>query len=429
MPSSLARGAACAALLVALVTSPATAQTSPDTGLLSITPAKRDLEARPPVVLGTTRVQNTTRLPFRVRVFPALLRQQLDGSFTFDESRSGLATARARFDALPRRFRLAPGDARDLTLRWKRLRRGKRTAYIGVVVEGTPQPGDEAGVSSVLRLVGTNFLRLPGRYRVAGRLTSLRAESDAGVLRLFARLRNSGEVHAAPRGGSLTIEDSSGRRVARASWDGDVVLPGAEREYPVEVTRTLPAGRYTAVAAATFGGRRSSATAEIELSGPNQLASASLALEDVRVSGEQGEPARVSARVTNNGAAAGEASLELELLPVPGGTPGRPIARETVEVGQIGPGDAQEVTADLGRLRAGNHRVRARLIVTGSPADEASADFVPTASRGALEEAGDIASDNLPWIIGAALLAGLGAVLVRERSRRRALEERLGRGD
>ena len=41
--------------------------------------------------------------------------------------------------------------------------------------------------------------------------------------------------------------------VFHAKWFGDIILPGFEREFPVDVTKVLPKGEYTAISKMRFG--------------------------------------------------------------------------------------------------------------------------------------------------------------------------------
>lgn len=73
------------ALLVGADAAPAA-----DRGMFSITPARRDVAARPPVDLVPTVVGNSTRQTYRVRVFPVVLHQTLAGPFDFTETPGAL---------------------------------------------------------------------------------------------------------------------------------------------------------------------------------------------------------------------------------------------------------------------------------------------------------------------------------------------------
>src|SRR6476620_4577526 len=105
-----------AAVAVGAVFSVDVASAAVDKGVLSMTPAKRELTGRPPVHLTPTRVSNSTQLAMDITTFPVLLTQELDGSFGFSEDPRDLNAARLVFPVSPNRFELKPGEDRLLDL-------------------------------------------------------------------------------------------------------------------------------------------------------------------------------------------------------------------------------------------------------------------------------------------------------------------------
>jgi hypothetical protein len=242
-------------------------------GTFAISPSRRDLAGRPPVTLAPTRVSNTTRESYDVRVFPVLLRQGLTGAFQFDESPRPLNAARTILRVSPSRFGLAPGQSRKVRLRWELLPRGARATYVGVVFQGQARLKGGRLVPVISRLLSINFMRLPGHYHPSGAFTALRAIQFAPrVLRFLPRVKNTGDIVGSPKHGRLSINDSTGRTVYKTSWPGDVILPGAERDFPIDVKQILPAGGYTAHAMMSFGATRHAViSTAFTLAGPNKL--------------------------------------------------------------------------------------------------------------------------------------------------------------
>jgi hypothetical protein len=220
---------------------------SPRTASFNIAPARRVVVGRPPLRLAPTENTNTTDQLFGVRVFPALLSQRVDGSFSFGESPLALRDASRLLSVTPGSYFLDRGESRSIAIRWKALPRGTRSAAIGLVVTGTPRTAAGRGVRYIGRLVGLNLLRLPGRFLSDGTFTALRAEqAGPGALRFFSRVHNAGEIFDTPAHTTLTIQDAVGRTVAHTHWLSDVVLPGADVDFPADISRPLAAGRYSA---------------------------------------------------------------------------------------------------------------------------------------------------------------------------------------
>src|SRR5690349_11702222 len=102
------RKLAAFAVLAALASVPAGDALAQQDGQFSITPARRDLSGRPPSSLGATTVSNSTDGPIKVKVFPAILTQGLDGAFDVVETPRELREAGLILSATPTDFTLAP---------------------------------------------------------------------------------------------------------------------------------------------------------------------------------------------------------------------------------------------------------------------------------------------------------------------------------
>jgi competence ComEA-like helix-hairpin-helix protein len=422
-------------LLAALVTAllgvarDAAAATN-DKGVLSMQPARRTLTARPPLQLSPTHVSNSTPLAMQVTVFPTLLVQELDGSFSFDEDARDLNAARLMFPVGPSKFTLEPNQSRDLDLRWQLLPRGARAAYLGLVVQGVPITKGK-GVGSILRLLGINFFKLPGKFTVDGRLSTLRGEQAAPkVLRFFPRVRNTGQMHSQPRNGHCKVVDQSGTvRIRDLKFGRGVVLPGYQREYPVLVQKpnVLPKGSYQLRCAMRFGQRLSTKALPFTLSAPNTLPTAALKLRSVAGKGEIGGPAKVTAIVHNAGSKAANALLKVRVDRVPVGRAPVLVARGRFPQGSVGAAKTREAPVSLGKLVAGSYRVTVVLSDGKTDLDERTVDFTATAHRGFFKQITDWVSDHLPWLILLVALLLILFLVWRQRRKQRELEEELER--
>jgi hypothetical protein len=409
---------------------PAIAQL-PAEGTFAISPSRRDLVGQPPVTLVPTRVSNTTPDSYDVRVFPVLLTQNLTGAFQFDETPRPLNAARAILGVSPSRFRLAPGESREVGLRWELLPRGTRAAYVGVVFQGQPRRNGTS-VPVISRLLSINFLRLPGRYHPDGVFSALHVIQFAPrVLRVQPRVRNTGDIIDTPRHGRVTVHDSTGRTVYKTSWTGDVILPGAEREFPIAVHQILPAGSYTAHATMSFGAHRDAKiSTTFTLVGPNQLPTPSVQINDFAAHGEIGHSARVSGHVQSTGTAPVNLDLTVSLFRVTGGlAQPRPLASRQLHISDLAPGRTRALDVELSRrLANGEYHVVAQYTdPTGAPR-QLTSDFAASQHQGLLDRIKRFFDHHTALII-LALAATALALLAFRRQRRLESELRQAKAE
>jgi P pilus assembly chaperone PapD len=406
----------------------ARAQGSAD-GTFSITPSRRDLVGRPPLTLVPTRVSNTTQDSYDVRVFPVLLTQNLTGAFQFDESPRPLDAARRILSASPVRFRLAPGASRDVRVRWELLPLDARAAYIGVIFQGQRVLKSGQSVPVISRLLSVNFLRLPGHYHPKGAFTALRAlQAAPRVLRLLPRVKNTGDVIASPRNARLAIHDASGHTVYKTSWKGDVVLPGAQRDFPVEVRRVLPAGRYTAQAVMSFGARRrAEISTAFTLVGPNRLPTPGVDVRDFAAHGDIGHVAHVSGHVLSTGTSPASLDLRLSLFRLTGGqASAKPIATRRARFSALAPKTRRDLDVDLGRsLAKGQYRVVASYTDATNAPHQLTSDFEATRHRGFFDRLHLFFDRHRLAIVLVIVAIVLGLLVFLLLRRQRRLEEEL----
>jgi competence ComEA-like helix-hairpin-helix protein len=400
---------------------------APSHGVLSISPARRDVTGRPPLTLAPTEVKNTTEVGMVVKTFPVLLFQNLDGTFGFNESPRDLNAAKLQFGVGPAQFRLAPQHMQTVSLRWQLLPRKAKAAYLGMVVQGTPELAGKKQVGSILRLLSVNFVTLPGHWTITGQLTGIRGEqAGASALRFLPRVRNTGQIHSQPRAGRCVIEDAAGAVLVRSRFGSGIVLPGYEREYPILVRKLLPAGAYRMTCSMTFGKTRSTRALRFTLSGPNALPTPNLKLAGVAAGGEVGRGARVHVVFRNRGSAPARAVLRVTLKSVPTDSPPKVVGSGRFPEGTLNGGASKTVDLAVGRgLEAGTYAAEVVLSDGRENVDERTASFTATKHKGFAARVWGWFGDHLPWLLALLALAGLLILFLLYRRRRREMEEEL----
>jgi hypothetical protein len=424
-PSAARRRCACAiAGLIALAglvdshTAHATVGT-PLEGAFSITPARRYIVARPPVQVATTRVANTTTGTLQVRVFPVLLGQLPSGAFTFDPSAPELLAAAQVLGAGPTSFSLPPGASRNVGLLWRQLPPNARIADMGVVYQATPAQS-HSQVRIIERLLGVDLLKLPGHYSLTGMLTSLHVtQIKPRVLRFLLSVRNTGQAPVGPSRLVLTVRNQHGALLLSRALLGDVVLPGTTRNFVVDTTRPLPAGRYAMRGHLAIGSSHHLASmSSFELVGPNKLPTPQLEMGPLLAQGTTGEGAQVSAALKNTGTAAGATTIDLSLYRLFNGIPRRAAAaRRLLAIDPLAPGRSRRLKADLGRLQQGTYRLVASYNNPDGTTETLVADFQAQQPLGLLARLRSFSTEHALLIPLLLLLLNAGTItlLLRER--------------
>lgn len=423
------RGVVAAATL--LTAAPALAQQgAPD--VFSVSPSTQRAVDRPPAALEAVIVSNTTAQALDVQVFPVLLEQQIDGGFIFSESPRDLNAASKIVTPSVDRFSMEIDSTRSVGIRWNLLPRGRPAAFVGVVFSSRAQPAEGQTVKTVQRLLTLNFLRLPGPIRITGELTRLRAsQGPERSLYFFPRLRNTGEFVGQPTRAKFRIRDADGDIVVNRSWSGSVVLPGFQREYPIEVKKVLPAGDYSAVATADFGSSKGLKIIErFRLAGPNQLPTGRVVIEQFRARGVIGADSRVTGLIRSVGTAPMTTAVRLDLyrLLANGQQPREPSRTRKLDFPDpLPPGKSADLELVYPGLPAGNYRVIGTYRAQEGSIERLVSDFSPIEERSAWQKFKDWLRRNWGLIValGAALLfLAIVAYLVRRQRRlQRELEE------
>jgi hypothetical protein len=393
--------------------------------MFSITPARHFLVAAPPSRLNPTEVANTTQSTLRVRVFPVLLAQAPSGAFTFDSSATGLSAARRVLGVGPISFSLAPGASRQVDLLWRGLPANTRAANVGVIYQATP-PAGSTPVRIVEQLLGVNILRLPGHYLLTGRLIGVHVtQAKPRTLRFTLSVQNTGQAVIGPSRLIFTVRDRNGALFLDRRVSTDIVLPGATRNFTMDVGRRLPAGQYIVRGHAAFGSSHRLATlSRFELTGPNELSTSQLRVGSLTAGGDIDQGARVDATLQNTGTAAGDTTIDLSLYRLTDGIPGRrPLATRHLVTKPVPPGRSSRLESAVGRLRPGTYRLTASYEDSSGAPQTLVADFEARQPPGILARLRGLEREHL---LLTPLLLLVSAViiipmLIRERRLKRSL--------
>lgn len=412
-----------AAVLALLAAAPTAAQ---ENGQFSITPARRNLSGRPPAPLGATTVSNTTSGPIKVKVFPALLRQGIDGAFDVVETPRELREAGLILSAAPADFTLQPDSAQRVSLRWNLVPQQTRAVFLGIVFQGIQVNQQNQPVNQINRLVSLTFLRLPGKYRRSGEITGLRGEqSGPRKLTFYTRVKNTGQLVDQPRQTKFAIRDATGDVVFKGTWPSDIILPGAEREFPIPVDKVLPKGNYTAVTKMVFGTSRSRVEKRFTLVGPNELPTTKIVVTSLAASATLGKDVVTVSDVRNQGTQIGDVELSLTLQKLNGASLiEKPLGAKRVPVQGVKPSERRPVTVTFPPVPDGRYRVTLRYRDSAGDLQTLTADFQPNKAETFWHRFRRWFSDNIAWLLPAILLLLLLALLLFLRRWRRRIEER-----
>ena len=415
----------CCALLGAALPASASA------GGLLVAPTRIDAKVFPGAQLPPIRLSNRTDTALTVTVLVARARQDLAGLPVFDTSRRSRRQGLKLLRAAPRRLHLAPGATAFVSASVVR-RPGRRVGAYAVVAftARAANAARKSGVAPTIRLTSNLLLQFPGRVRIAGHVSAVRAEQGPErTLRFLGRLRNTGNLHTRPRA-RLTLRTADGRTVLRRRFRGETVLPGAERELPLTVKKILPAGEYTARVVARVGRRRSGKEIRFRLIGPNELPTP--ALQIVSFPNPQPDPsesfdAHVKVKNVGTGAFAPTGTLIVTRV---GGK--RPIAQKRLELDSLEPGDEGEAEIELPGLRKRKYHLAVRFVDAGRVLAERSLVFEPGTRPSLLTRLMDWIAAHVVGLLLLiiALLAGALMALASERGRSllaRARDASLGR--
>jgi competence ComEA-like helix-hairpin-helix protein len=331
-------------LVVCAAGAPPAAEAKSTDEVINLAPARAEGAVAAGVSVGPFTLSNRMREDYDVAVFPTLLGQRRDGSLFARSDPAARASARRLLAQQVRAFPLAPGAARSVLARVKRVPSGGRGLYATLVFRATParRPAGQA-IRNVFQL-NASLLLDPRRPRVRFRAGAIRTEQAGRGLRSFVPVRNTG-TGIAPVGGRLVVRDAAGAVIGAVRLATKRILPGAVVDLGAPLRRGLPRGAYT-IQARLHGGRR-----EVTARGVLRLfASDHVATRGARIASfgtptaYRGEEVEVAGRFRNAGnvAFAPRGVVEVTRL-----GDDRPLRRLALRVARAAPGRLGSFSARL----------------------------------------------------------------------------------
>ena len=421
-----APGALLLALSIACAAAPPAAAQAP---VVNLSPSQFPGVLEGPVRIGPMTLLNGTQESYRVRVFSVLLAQRRDGGIVVRDDRRTRARAGRILTTEVEPFGFEPGNARSVLARIRRVPRSG-SFYGGVLFQATPRPVRRAPrrqIRNILQLTASVLLDPPARRRrVRLSAGSIRARSTGRRLRLLVAVTNRGNGYERVTG-RLAVRDSAGRVVARPRVKGLRILPRATVDLRAAVAGKLAAGSYRLSGSVRARRRRVRATGAMRLFGPNQVATRTARITELRApTAYRGEELELQGRFRNTGNVSHAPRTELQVRPVRNGTPGRVALTRRLDAQKIAPGKTGSFEGKL-ELPGGaaSYQLTVRLLGVGETAATRDVSVTPTDRPPILTRAKDWVTEHALLLVGLLLvLLAAGALLGARYVRRLKAETR-----
>jgi competence ComEA-like helix-hairpin-helix protein len=312
--------------------------------VINLAPARAEGAVARGISVGPFTLSNRMREGYDVTVFPTLLGQRRDGSLFARSDPAARASARRLLTRQVRAFALAPGAARSVLARVKRVPARGRGLYATLVFRATParRPAGQA-IRNVFQL-NASLLLDPRRPRVRFHAGAIRTEQAGPGLRSFVPVRNTG-TGIAPVRGRLVVRDAAGAVVSTVRLATKRILPGAVVDLAAPLRRRLPTGAYTIQARLQGGPRDVTAHGSLRLFATDHVATRSARITSFGTpTAYRGEDVEIAGRFRNAGNVpfAPRGVVEVTRL-----GDDRPLRRVALRVERVAPGRIGSFSAKL----------------------------------------------------------------------------------
>jgi competence ComEA-like helix-hairpin-helix protein len=280
---------------------PSAAEAKSTDEVINLAPARAEGALARGISVGPFTLSNRMREDYDVTVFPTLLGQRRDGSLFARSDPAARASARRLLAQQVRAFPLAPGAARSVLARVKRVPAGGVGLYATLVFRATParRPAAQA-IRNVFQL-NASLLLDPRRPLVRFHAGAIRTEQSGPGLRSFVPVRNTG-TGIATIGGRLVVRDAAGAVVGAVRLATQRILPGAVVDLAAPLRRGLPGGAYTIEARLRGGRREATARGALRLFAADHVATRAASIASFGTpTAYRGEDVQIAGRFRNAG--------------------------------------------------------------------------------------------------------------------------------
>ena len=152
-------------------------------------------------------------------------------------------------------FRLAPGETREVRYTIIVPQGTEDGGYrAAVIFETVPDvtPGEKIKRVFLKGRIVTILYELVGKPIPEGHTNGLKVELKKEGIDFILALQNTGKVHYRTKG-SVTVKDADGKKAFEVDIPDVPVLPESEREVKVSYDKSIPKGKYTALAVVDIG--------------------------------------------------------------------------------------------------------------------------------------------------------------------------------
>jgi competence ComEA-like helix-hairpin-helix protein len=323
---------------------PAAAEAKSTDEVINLAPARAEGAVARGISVGPFTLSNRMREAYDVAVFPTLLGQRRDGSLFARSDPAARASARRLLAEQVRGFPLAPGAARSVLARVKRVPLGGRGLYATLVFRATPAHRLAGQAIRNVFQLNASLLLDPRRPRVRFRAGAIRTEQAGTGLRSFVPVRNTG-TGIAPVGGRLVVRDAAGAVISTVRLATKRILPGAVVDLAAPLRGRMPRGAYTLQARLQGGRREASAQAALRLFATDRVATRAARIASFGTpTAYRGEDVEIAGRFRNAGNVPFAPRGVIEVMRL---GDDRPLRRVPLRVARAAPGKLGSFSAKL----------------------------------------------------------------------------------
>jgi P pilus assembly chaperone PapD len=203
----------------------------------------------------TISVTNDGTAPTRLKVSIEDWALTRDGNPMFMKAGSNPYSCAEWIRINPVDFRVDPGQTREVRYTVTVPEGIEDGGYrVAILFETVPDvtPGEKAKRVYLKGRIATTVYEVVGKPIPQGHANSLKTDLKKEGTDFILALQNTGKVHFRTKG-SITVKDSNGSKAFEVELPDVPVLPESERDIKVTYDKSIPKGKYTAIAVVDIG--------------------------------------------------------------------------------------------------------------------------------------------------------------------------------